>query len=123
MDTESVASSGRSTPAMMNGHGGVSSSSTKGSSYPCCWDECHMLFNTSPDLAEHIRGVHVDGQRGGVSVCACLFYVLQNMYQKYIFSGLLFEAYAFDVLWVKFLHCSLFAHLFPAGFRVSLERL
>lgn len=69
MDLESIASSGRSTPAMMNGHGGVSSSSVKGSSYPCCWDQCQMVFNTSPDLAEHIRGVHVDGQRGGVSVC------------------------------------------------------
>nr|AAH55234.1 AE binding protein 2 [Danio rerio] len=68
MDTESIPSSGRSTPAMMNGLGGASSS-TKGSSYPCCWDQCHMLFNTSPDLAEHIRGVHVDGQRGGVFVC------------------------------------------------------
>lgn len=86
MDMESIASSGRSTPAMMNGHGGVSSSSTKGSSYPCCWDQCHMLFNTSPDLAEHIRGVHVDGQRGGVSVCACLFYVLQNISQAYTFG-------------------------------------
>ncbi|XP_051544630.1 zinc finger protein AEBP2-like isoform X1 [Myxocyprinus asiaticus] len=69
IDMESIASSGRSTPAMMNGHGGASSSSTKGSSYPCSWDQCHMLFNTSPDLAEHIRGVHVDGQRGGVFVC------------------------------------------------------
>ncbi|XP_051546758.1 zinc finger protein AEBP2 [Myxocyprinus asiaticus] len=69
MDMESIASSGRSTPAMMNGLGGASSSSAKGSSYPCCWDQCHMLFNTSPDLAEHIRGVHVDGQRGGVFVC------------------------------------------------------
>ncbi|RXN29909.1 zinc finger AEBP2 isoform X2 [Labeo rohita] len=65
MDMESIASSGRSTPAMMNGHGGASSTSTKGPSYPCCWDQCHMLFSTSPDLAEHIRGVHVDGQRGG----------------------------------------------------------
>ncbi|XP_057180813.1 zinc finger protein AEBP2 isoform X4 [Triplophysa rosa] len=69
MDLESIASSGRSTPAMMNGHGGASSSSVKGSSYPCCWDQCQMVFNTSPDLAEHIRGVHVDGQRGGVFVC------------------------------------------------------
>lgn len=75
MDMESIASSGRSTPAMMNGLGGASSA-TKGSSYPCCWDQCHMLFNTSPDLAEHIRGVHVDGQRGGVSVCVltCFMY-------------------------------------------------
>ncbi|XP_051976384.1 zinc finger protein AEBP2-like isoform X2 [Xyrauchen texanus] len=69
MDMESIASSGRSTPAMMNGLGGVSTSSVKGSSYPCCWDQCHMLFNTSPDLAEHIRGLHVDGQCGGVFVC------------------------------------------------------
>lgn len=79
MDMESIASSGRSTPAMMNGHGGASSSSTKGSSYPCCWDQCHMLFNSSPDLAEHIRGVHVDGQRGGVSVCECLFHAPKSI--------------------------------------------
>ncbi|XP_012678961.2 zinc finger protein AEBP2 isoform X1 [Clupea harengus] len=70
MDLESTASSGRSTPAMMNGHGGTVAPATKGaSSYPCHWDECHMLYSTSPDLAEHIRGVHVDGQRGGVFVC------------------------------------------------------
>lgn len=46
-----------------------------------------MLFNTSPDLAEHIRGVHVDGQRGGVSVClnvngyqskGCLYQIWQT---------------------------------------------
>lgn len=67
MDMESTASSGRSTPAMMNGHGGAASASTKGSSYPCCWDQCPLLFTSSPDLAEHIRSVHVDGQRGGVS--------------------------------------------------------
>ncbi|XP_030634720.1 zinc finger protein AEBP2 [Chanos chanos] len=69
MDMESAASSGRSTPAMMNGQGGASSSSAKASSYACCWDQCHQIFSTSPDLAEHIRGVHVDGQRGGVFVC------------------------------------------------------
>lgn len=69
MDMESTASSGRSTPAMMNGHGGVAVPSTKGSSYPCCWDQCPLLFTNSPDLAEHIRGIHVDGQRGGVFVC------------------------------------------------------
>ncbi|XP_053506603.1 zinc finger protein AEBP2 [Ictalurus furcatus] len=69
MDMESTASSGRSTPAMMNGHGGAASASTKGSSYPCCWDQCPLLFTSSPDLAEHIRSVHVDGQRGGVFVC------------------------------------------------------
>ncbi|XP_062850703.1 zinc finger protein AEBP2 [Trichomycterus rosablanca] len=69
MDMESTASSGRSTPAMMNGHGGAASASAKGSSYPCCWDQCPLLFTSSPDLAEHIRSVHVDGQRGGVFVC------------------------------------------------------
>ncbi|KAG9280549.1 zinc finger protein AEBP2 [Astyanax mexicanus] len=69
MDMESTASSGRSTPAMMNGHGGAAVPSTKGSSYPCCWDQCPLLFTSSPDLAEHIRGIHVDGQRGGVFVC------------------------------------------------------
>ncbi|KAL7883008.1 hypothetical protein SRHO_G00006660 [Serrasalmus rhombeus] len=69
MDMESTASSGRSTPAMMNGHGGAAAQSAKGSSYPCCWDQCPLLFTNSPDLAEHIRGVHVDGQRGGVFVC------------------------------------------------------
>ncbi|KAI5091165.1 zinc finger protein AEBP2 [Silurus meridionalis] len=69
MDMESTASSGRSTPAMMNGHGGAAPASTKGSSYPCCWDQCPLLFTSSPDLAEHIRSVHVDGQRGGVFVC------------------------------------------------------
>ncbi|XP_072528890.1 zinc finger protein AEBP2 isoform X2 [Salminus brasiliensis] len=69
MDMESTASSGRSTPAMMNGHGGAAAPSAKGSSYPCCWDQCPLLFTSSPDLAEHIRGVHVDGQRGGVFVC------------------------------------------------------
>ncbi|KAJ8245374.1 hypothetical protein GJAV_G00270070 [Gymnothorax javanicus] len=69
MDMESTASSGRSTPAMMNGHGGASSSSTKRVAYTCCWDQCHLCFESSPDLAEHIRGLHVDGQRGGVFVC------------------------------------------------------
>ncbi|XP_010897938.2 zinc finger protein AEBP2 isoform X1 [Esox lucius] len=71
MDMESTASSGRSTPAMMNGHGPGSAtpSGGKGVAYTCCWDQCQLLFTTSPDLAEHIRGVHVDGQRGGVFVC------------------------------------------------------
>ncbi|KAM6985221.1 zinc finger protein AEBP2 isoform 2-T2 [Aplochiton taeniatus] len=73
MDMESGPSSGRSTPAMMNGHGGGSSGPAsaggKGVGYTCCWDQCQLLFTTSPDLAEHIRGMHVDGQRGGVFVC------------------------------------------------------
>ncbi|XP_028811222.1 zinc finger protein AEBP2-like [Denticeps clupeoides] len=69
MDLESTASSGRSTPAMMNGHGASAASSVKGGSYTCCWDQCHLLSTTSPDLAEHIRSVHVDGQHGGVFVC------------------------------------------------------
>uniref|UniRef100_A0A3Q2QBK0 AE binding protein 2 n=1 Tax=Fundulus heteroclitus TaxID=8078 RepID=A0A3Q2QBK0_FUNHE len=76
MDMESTASSGRSTPAMLNGHGGgaaaVGSSGPtvgKSLSYTCCWDDCQLLFSSSPDLAEHIRATHVDGQRGGVFVC------------------------------------------------------
>ncbi|XP_020346659.1 zinc finger protein AEBP2 isoform X1 [Oncorhynchus kisutch] len=76
MDMESTASSGRSTPAMMNGHGPATATPSvgKGVAYTCCWDQCQLLFTTSPDLAEHIRGVHVDGQRGGVcSVFVCLW--------------------------------------------------
>ncbi|XP_064198895.1 zinc finger protein AEBP2 isoform X2 [Anguilla rostrata] len=69
MDMYSTASSGRSTPAMMNGQGSAAPSSTKSMGYTCCWDQCHVCFNSSPDLAEHIRGLHVDGQRGGVFVC------------------------------------------------------
>ncbi|XP_054476542.1 zinc finger protein aebp2-like [Anoplopoma fimbria] len=69
MEMESTVSSGRSTPAMMNGQSSVSSSGAKTVAYPCCWDLCPQCFNSSPDLAEHIRGIHVDGQRGGVFVC------------------------------------------------------
>ncbi|XP_034077722.1 zinc finger protein aebp2-like isoform X2 [Gymnodraco acuticeps] len=75
MDMDSTASSGRSTPATLNGHcGGAGSGSTavgggKSLSYTCCWDHCQLLFPSSPDLAEHIRATHVDGQRGGVFVC------------------------------------------------------
>ncbi|XP_037316379.2 zinc finger protein AEBP2 [Pungitius pungitius] len=74
MDMESTASSGRSTPAMLNGHSAVGGSGSaagggKSLSYTCCWDHCQLLFPSSPDLAEHIRGTHVDGQRGGVFVC------------------------------------------------------
>ncbi|XP_041853444.1 zinc finger protein aebp2-like isoform X2 [Melanotaenia boesemani] len=69
MEMESVVSSGRSTPAMMNGQSSARSSGTKTMAYPCCWDLCPQYFNSSPDLAEHIRGIHVDGQRGGVFVC------------------------------------------------------
>ncbi|XP_063073140.1 zinc finger protein AEBP2 isoform X2 [Engraulis encrasicolus] len=74
MDMESTASSGRSTPAMMNGHGAAGSAAQAkgngaGASYPCCWDLCQAHYNTSPDLAEHIRSTHVDAQRGGVFVC------------------------------------------------------
>lgn len=67
MEMESTVSSGRSTPAMMNGQSSAGSSGTKTVAYPCCWDLCPQCFNSSPDLAEHIRGIHVDGQRGGVS--------------------------------------------------------
>ncbi|XP_041746801.1 zinc finger protein AEBP2 isoform X1 [Coregonus clupeaformis] len=80
MDMESTVSSGRSTPAMMNGQGSAVQchSSTKGQAvgYTCCWDQCGLCFTCSPDLAEHIRGVHVDGQRGGVGrtrVFVCLW--------------------------------------------------
>ncbi|XP_051917502.1 zinc finger protein AEBP2-like isoform X3 [Hippocampus zosterae] len=69
MEMESTVSSGRSTPAMMNGQSNASSSAVKTVAYSCCWDLCLQYFNSSPDLAEHIRGVHVDGQRGGVFVC------------------------------------------------------
>lgn len=75
MDMESTASSGRSTPAMLNGHGsgavvgnGSAPAGGKSLSYTCCWDQCQLHFPSSPDLAEHIRATHVDGQRGGVSV-------------------------------------------------------
>ncbi|KAM4573103.1 zinc finger protein AEBP2 isoform 2-T5 [Odontesthes bonariensis] len=69
MEMESIVSSGRSTPAMMNGQGSARSSGTKTLAYSCCWDLCPQCFNSSPDLAEHIRGIHVDGQKGGVFVC------------------------------------------------------
>ncbi|XP_040893532.1 zinc finger protein aebp2-like isoform X4 [Toxotes jaculatrix] len=69
MEMESTVSSGRSTPAMMNGQSSASSTGTKTVAYACCWDLCPQCFNSSPDLAEHIRGIHVDGQRGGVFVC------------------------------------------------------
>lgn len=72
MDMDSTASSGRSTPALLNGGLPVGSSSAapggKSLSYTCCWDNCQLQFSSSPDLAEHIRNTHVDGQRGGVSV-------------------------------------------------------
>ncbi|XP_028306710.1 zinc finger protein aebp2-like isoform X2 [Gouania willdenowi] len=69
MEMESTVSSGRSTPAMMNGQSSAGSSVSKILAYPCCWDLCPQCFNSSPDLAEHIRGIHVDRQRGGVFVC------------------------------------------------------
>ncbi|KAG8438526.1 hypothetical protein GDO86_004914 [Hymenochirus boettgeri] len=69
MDVDSTVSSGRSTPAMMNGQGMITSSSNKSISYSCCWDQCQTCFSSSPDLAEHIRSIHVDGQCGGVYVC------------------------------------------------------
>lgn len=69
MEMESLVSSGRSTPAMMNGQGSASRSVNKSMTYQCCWDLCPQCFNCSPDLAEHIRGIHVDGQRGEMFVC------------------------------------------------------
>lgn len=67
MDVDSTISSGRSTPVMMNGQG-VAAPSAKSIAYNCCWDHCHACFSSSPDLADHIRSIHVDGQRGGVRV-------------------------------------------------------
>ncbi|KAB0400236.1 hypothetical protein E2I00_004563, partial [Balaenoptera physalus] len=58
MDVDSTISSGRSTPAMMNGQGSTTSSS-KNIAYNCCWDQCQASFNSSPDLADHIRSIHV----------------------------------------------------------------
>ncbi|KAK7833960.1 hypothetical protein U0070_004941 [Myodes glareolus] len=58
MDVDSTISSGRSTPAMMNGQGSTTSSS-KHIAYNCCWDQCQACFNSSPDLADHIRSIHV----------------------------------------------------------------
>ncbi|XP_068611292.1 zinc finger protein aebp2-like [Brachionichthys hirsutus] len=77
MDLDSTASSGRSTPALLNGHGGAvvggsgaAPAGAKPLSYTCCWDQCQWdQFPSSPDLADHIRTLHVDGQRGGVFVC------------------------------------------------------
>jgi len=71
MDVDSTISSGRSTPVMMNGQG-VPASSAKSIAYNCCWDHCHACFSSSPDLADHIRSIHVDGQRGGVGVISFL---------------------------------------------------
>ncbi|KAM4035180.1 zinc finger protein AEBP2 isoform 2-T2 [Anomaloglossus baeobatrachus] len=68
MDVDSTISSGRSTPAMMNGQG-LTAAAGKSLSYTCCWDQCGTCFSSSPDLAEHLRSLHVDGQRGGVFVC------------------------------------------------------
>ncbi|XP_018417921.1 PREDICTED: zinc finger protein AEBP2 isoform X2 [Nanorana parkeri] len=68
MDVDSTISSGRSTPSMITSLGS-SNSSSKIISYNCCWDHCQTCFSSSPDLAEHIRSLHVDGQRGGVFVC------------------------------------------------------
>ncbi|XP_062404114.1 zinc finger protein aebp2-like [Sardina pilchardus] len=69
MDMESTASSGRSTPAMMNGQGSLTPSSGKSVAYACCWDQCLDRYGSSPDLAEHLRAVHVDDQQGGEFRC------------------------------------------------------
>lgn len=46
MDVDSTISSGRSTPAMMNGQGSTTSSS-KNIAYNCCWDQCQACFSSS----------------------------------------------------------------------------
>ncbi|KAJ8381721.1 hypothetical protein SKAU_G00024990 [Synaphobranchus kaupii] len=92
MDMDSAASSGRSTPAMMNGQGSATPSSAKSMAYTCCWDQCHICFNSSPDLAEHIRGLHVDGQRGGVFVClwkGCKVYNTPSTSQSWLHRHML----------------------------------
>lgn len=78
MDVDSTISSGRSTPAMMNGQGSTTSSS-KNIAYNCCWDQCQACFNSSPDLADHIRSIHVDGQRGGVGFVISFFHSLFSL--------------------------------------------
>ncbi|XP_053108980.1 zinc finger protein AEBP2 isoform X2 [Hemicordylus capensis] len=86
MDVDSTISSGRSTPVMMNGQG-VTASSAKSIAYNCCWDQCHACFNSSPDLADHIRSIHVDGQRGGVFVClwkGCKVYKTPSTSQSWL---------------------------------------
>ncbi|CAL8359531.1 unnamed protein product [Lota lota] len=92
MELESTVSSGRSTPAMMNGQGSASSSTVAKTAYPCCWDLCSECFNSSPDLAEHIRCLHVDGQRGGVFVClwkGCKVYNTPSTSQSWLHRHML----------------------------------
>lgn len=96
VDMDSAASSGRSTPAMLNGPGGGTAAGTvggsgptvsKAQSYTCCWDDCQLVFSSSPDLAEHIRATHVDGQRGGVFVClwkSCKVYNTPSTSQSWL---------------------------------------
>lgn len=59
-----------------------------GISATCCSTPARTWPSTSADCT------WTDSAAG--SVCVCMLYVLQNMYQKYIFSGFLFEANAFD---------------------------
>ncbi|KAK5902020.1 hypothetical protein CesoFtcFv8_007321 [Champsocephalus esox] len=92
MEMESTVSSGRSTPAMMNGQSSASSSGVKTVGYPCCWDLCSQCFNSSLDLAEHIRGIHVDGQQGGVFVClwkGCKVYNTPSTSQSWLHRHML----------------------------------
>ncbi|CAL8261262.1 unnamed protein product [Merluccius merluccius] len=99
MEMESTVSSGRSTPAMMNGQGSAGGGGGGGggpavakTAYPCCWDLCLDCFNSSPDLAEHIRGLHVDGQRGGVFVClwkGCKVYNTPSTSQSWLHRHML----------------------------------
>ncbi|KAI4824986.1 hypothetical protein KUCAC02_020691 [Chaenocephalus aceratus] len=92
MEMESTVSSGRSTPAMMNGQSSASSSGVKTVGYPCCWDLCSQCFNSSLDLAEHLRGIHVDGQQGGVFVClwkGCKVYNTPSTSQSWLHRHML----------------------------------
>ncbi|XP_012694570.2 zinc finger protein aebp2 isoform X2 [Clupea harengus] len=92
MDMESTASSGRSTPAMMNGQGSLAPSSAKTVAYACCWDHCLECFTSSPSLAEHIRTVHVDDQQGGEFRClwkGCKVYNTPSTSQSWLHRHML----------------------------------
>ncbi|XP_056455274.1 zinc finger protein aebp2-like isoform X2 [Gadus chalcogrammus] len=92
MEMESTVSSGRSTPAMMNGQGSAGISTVSKAAYPCCWDLCSECFNSSPDLAEHIRCLHVDAQQGGVFVClwkGCKVYNTPSTSQSWLHRHML----------------------------------
>ncbi|XP_034032178.1 LOW QUALITY PROTEIN: zinc finger protein AEBP2-like [Thalassophryne amazonica] len=68
MEMESTVSSGRSTPAMMNGQSMATSSASKTVAYPCCWDLCPQCSTTVLTWLSY-QGHSCSGQKGGVFVC------------------------------------------------------